>query len=80
MSPQPNDTLQLHIANLPTTAPSGPASPHQEKDAARAISRTDSWKPFLGRRQSYHMEDKKHAMQMSGVQDIKEAPGFTERK
>ncbi|KAI2624429.1 hypothetical protein GGR54DRAFT_596483 [Hypoxylon sp. NC1633] len=80
MSTQSNNPLQVGVANLPTTAPSDPASPQHEKEATRAMSRTNSWKPSFGRRQSYHFEDKKHAMQMSGVQDVKEAPGFSERK
>ncbi|XXG98312.1 hypothetical protein Hte_004635 [Hypoxylon texense] len=70
----------IDVANLPATTPSGPSSPQHEKEAVRAMSRTDSWKPSLGRKQSYHMEDKKHALQMSGVQNLKESPGFTERK
>ncbi|KAI2471004.1 hypothetical protein F4781DRAFT_388415 [Annulohypoxylon bovei var. microspora] len=71
---------QIDIPNFPSTTPSGPTSPHHEKDAVRAMSRTNSWQPSLARRQSYHQEDQKHALQMSGVQDIKECPGFTERK
>ncbi|KAI1457969.1 hypothetical protein F4805DRAFT_457157 [Annulohypoxylon moriforme] len=72
---------QIDIPNLTSMAPAGPTSPQHDKDAARAMSRTNSWKPsLLGRRQSYHQEDQKHALQMSGVQDIQECPGFTERK
>ncbi|KAI1760986.1 hypothetical protein GGR53DRAFT_507197 [Hypoxylon sp. FL1150] len=77
MASNPN---HIDVANLPNTTPAGPSSPQLEKDAARAMSSTDSWKPSLGRKQSYHMQDKKHALQMSGVQDLKESPGFTERK
>ncbi|KAI1386607.1 uncharacterized protein F4822DRAFT_321607 [Hypoxylon trugodes] len=75
-------TIRIDVANLPASTPQGPTSPQHEKEAARAISRTDSWKPSIGRKQSYHREDRKHAlqMQMSGVQDIQEGPGFTERK
>ncbi|KAI0889158.1 uncharacterized protein GGS22DRAFT_153302 [Annulohypoxylon maeteangense] len=71
---------QIDIPNLTSMAPTGPTSPQHDKDAARAMSRTNSWTPSLGRRQSYHQEDQKHALQMSGVQDIQECPGFTERK
>ncbi|KAI4866854.1 hypothetical protein F4820DRAFT_446726 [Hypoxylon rubiginosum] len=71
---------RIDVANLPAATPSGPSSPQHDKEAARAMSRTDSWKPSLGRKQSYHMEDKKHALQMSGVQDLQESPGFTECK
>ncbi|KAF3060884.1 hypothetical protein GL218_04294 [Daldinia childiae] len=68
----------VDIANLPTV-PRGPTSPQHEKEAARAISRTDSWKPSLGRKQSYHREDRKHILQMSGVQNVEVGPGFSER-
>ncbi|KAI0161084.1 hypothetical protein GGR52DRAFT_158686 [Hypoxylon sp. FL1284] len=77
MSSQPN---HIDVANLPAATPAGPPSPQQEKEAARAMSRTDSWKPSLGRKQSYHREDQKHALQMTGVQDLKESPGFSEHK
>ncbi|KAI1103943.1 hypothetical protein F4804DRAFT_210394 [Jackrogersella minutella] len=81
MSPQSNNLYQIDIPDLPSTTPAGPASPQHEKDAARAMSRTNSWKPsFLARRHSYHQEDQKHTLQMSGVQDIQECPGFSERK
>ncbi|KAI6081187.1 hypothetical protein F4821DRAFT_249839 [Hypoxylon rubiginosum] len=80
MASKSNNPTFIDISNLPATTPSGPSSPQHEKEAMRAMSRTDSWKPSLGRKQSYHMEDKKHALQMSGVQDLKESPGFTERK
>ncbi|KAI2777320.1 hypothetical protein F4815DRAFT_296512 [Daldinia loculata] len=75
---QPNN-IRVDIANLPTVAV-GPTSPQHEKEAARAISRTDSWEPSLGRQQSYYKEDQKHVQQMSGVQDVDVCPGFTERK
>ncbi len=55
-------------------------SPHQEKDAARAISRTGSWKPRFERRLSYDMEDQKRHLQMTGVAAVKEEPGFSERR
>ncbi|KAI1416844.1 hypothetical protein F5Y13DRAFT_101203 [Hypoxylon sp. FL1857] len=81
MSPPSNNPFRIDIPDLPATTPSGPTSPQHEKDAARAMSRTNSWKPSsLARRHSYHQEDQKHALQMSGVQDIKECPGFSERK
>ncbi|KAI2621428.1 hypothetical protein GGS26DRAFT_569199 [Hypomontagnella submonticulosa] len=80
MSSQQSNTHKLDITNLPATTLPGPTSPQHEKDAARAMSATDSWKPTFGRRQSYHKEDQKHALQMSGVQDLKEGPGFSERK
>ncbi|RYO85374.1 hypothetical protein DL766_000447 [Monosporascus sp. MC13-8B] len=54
-------------------------SPHQKEDAARVMSRTDSWKPSLARRQSYDPQDQKHEMQMSSVSGLKEEPGFSER-
>ncbi|KAI0830984.1 hypothetical protein F5Y06DRAFT_281643 [Hypoxylon sp. FL0890] len=80
MSPSTNP-LQVDIPDLPATTPAGPTSPQHEKDAMRAMSRTNSWKPSpLARRHSYHQEDQKHVLQMSGVQDIQEGPGFTERK
>ncbi|KAI8964413.1 hypothetical protein F5Y11DRAFT_316257 [Daldinia sp. FL1419] len=75
---QPNN-IRVATANLPTIIP-GPTSPQHEKEAARARSRTDSWKPSLGRKQGYHREDRKHALQMSGVQDVEAGPGFSERK
>ncbi|KAF7539063.1 hypothetical protein G7054_g2406 [Neopestalotiopsis clavispora] len=45
----------------------GPTSPQLEKDAARAMSSTSSWKPAYERKQSYHKEDQKHELQMSGL-------------
>ncbi|KAI1775139.1 hypothetical protein F4818DRAFT_441961 [Hypoxylon cercidicola] len=79
MASKPDNLDLSNVSDLPATTPSGPSSPQHEKEAARAISRTNSWKPSFGRKHSYHMEDKKHALQMSGVQDLKESPGFTER-
>ncbi|KAK6957572.1 hypothetical protein Daesc_000359 [Daldinia eschscholtzii] len=79
MSNQTNKIrVDVGVANLPSVAP-GPTSPQHEKEAARAISKTDSWKPSLGRKQSYHREDRKHVLQMSGVQDVEVGPGFSER-
>lgn len=55
----------------------GPTSPQLEKDAARAMSSTSSWKPVYERKQSYHKEDQKHEMQMkmSGLADEGALPG-----
>ncbi|KAI1470293.1 uncharacterized protein F4812DRAFT_260161 [Daldinia caldariorum] len=79
MPNQPNNIrVDVGVANLSSVAP-GPTSPQHEKEAARAISKTDSWKPSLGRKQSYYSEDRKHALQMSGVQDVEVGPGFSER-
>jgi len=71
------DTSNLYSHIFP---PPGPTSPQLEKDAARAISHTDSWKPALARRVSYQKEDHKHELQMraSGVGASKVSPGFTE--
>ncbi|KAI1395909.1 hypothetical protein F4819DRAFT_476973 [Hypoxylon fuscum] len=80
MASQSNNLQQLNITNLPAATPHGPTSPQGEKDAARAMSSTESWKPSFGRQQSYHKEDQKHAMQMRGVRDLKDTPGFTEQK
>ncbi|KAI1134403.1 hypothetical protein F5Y05DRAFT_235375 [Hypoxylon sp. FL0543] len=83
MSPPSNnpETFRIDIPDLPTTTPGGPASPQHEKDAVRAMSRTNSWQPSpLARRHSYHQEDQKHELQMTGVQNIQEGPGFSERK
>ena len=67
----------------PTSAspPGGQASsPQQERDAARGISRTDSWKPaVLTRRLSYDIEDRKRQAQMHAVVGLREEPGFSER-
>ncbi|KAI0016406.1 hypothetical protein F4780DRAFT_783284 [Xylariomycetidae sp. FL0641] len=46
----------------------GPTSPQLEKDAARAMGATSSWKPSLGgRAPSFHREDQKRALQMEGL-------------
>ena len=56
------------------------SSPQHERDAARAIRRTDSWKPaVLARRLSYDMEDRKRQAQMRAVAGLGEEPGFSER-
>ncbi|OTB06459.1 hypothetical protein M426DRAFT_318872 [Hypoxylon sp. CI-4A] len=77
----PSNTVNhINTSSLPAATQPGPTSPQHEKDAVRAMSRTNSWKPSLGRRQSYHQEDQKHVQQMTGVQNIQERPGFTECK
>jgi hypothetical protein len=43
------------------------------------MSHVEAWKPHLDRRQSWSKEEHKHALQMSGVQDVKAGPGFSER-
>ncbi|KAH9908540.1 hypothetical protein F4778DRAFT_776831 [Xylariomycetidae sp. FL2044] len=64
------DLNSLTSSGHPTVPPAGPTSPQLEKDAARAMSTTDSWKPSLGgRKQSYAKEDQKRAIQMSGLGD-----------
>lgn len=60
--------------------PEQKTSPHLEKDAARAMTRTNSWTPTLERRSTYDMEDQKRQMQMTGVAAVREEPGFTERQ
>ena len=56
------------------------AQPRSQRDAARAIRRTDSWKPaVLARRLSYDMEDRKRQAQMHAVAGLGEEPGFSER-
>ncbi|OTA59153.1 hypothetical protein K449DRAFT_436112 [Hypoxylon sp. EC38] len=81
MSSVSNNPYRIDIPDLSATVSSGPTSPQHEKDAARAMSRTNSWKPSpLDRRHSYHQEDQKHIQQISAVQGIKECPGFSERK
>ncbi|KAH7324711.1 hypothetical protein B0I35DRAFT_475937 [Stachybotrys elegans] len=47
--------------------------------ASRAMNHTNSWKPSFGRRQSWNKEDQKHALQMTGIDNVKTGPGFTER-
>ncbi|KAI5868343.1 hypothetical protein GGS23DRAFT_592122 [Durotheca rogersii] len=78
MSPQATFPLQIDTSAPPVTAPYGPASPQHEKEAMRAIRRTNSWTPSFKRQPSYHQEDQKHALQMRGVRDVKEGPGFSE--
>ncbi|KAI0844014.1 hypothetical protein F5Y00DRAFT_249715 [Daldinia vernicosa] len=78
MPTQP-ENIRIDIANLVAVA-QGPTSPQHEKEAARAISITDSWKPSWGHQQSYRNEDRKHALQMNDVWDVKVGPGFSERK
>lgn len=81
---QPPAKIDLTSPDLPRAAAAPPpTSPQQlEKSAARAMSSTDSWKPSLGdsRRQSYHKEDQKHALQMSGItaSGISGERGFSE--
>ncbi|KAI2607223.1 uncharacterized protein GGS25DRAFT_323598 [Hypoxylon fragiforme] len=80
MTSQSRNMTNLITTNLPYFIPTGPTSPQHEREAARAMSRTDSWTPSSTRRYSYHREDRKHVLQMSGVLDLQEGPGFTERK
>ncbi|KAI0132790.1 hypothetical protein BJ170DRAFT_615420 [Xylariales sp. AK1849] len=75
---------KLDTSDLPSAGFTGPTSPQLEKDAARAMSSTDSWKPVFERKQSYHKEDQKHEMQMkmTGLADGKKgsaAAGYSER-
>ncbi|KAI0010943.1 hypothetical protein F4779DRAFT_616009 [Xylariaceae sp. FL0662B] len=79
---------QIDLASIQTQwgiapPPPGPTSPQHEKEAQRAMSHTDSWRPSReGRRPSYQKEDMKHVLQMSavGVRDLKDdEPGFSER-
>lgn len=62
--------------------PQGPMSPQAEKDAARAMSSADAWKPpAMARRQSYKKEDEKRELQMTGIRDDQAAgPGFSETR
>ena len=80
---RPEQPRQLDLASAAAVikSPPEPTSPHQEKDAARAITRTNSWKPTfpLQRRVSYDMEDQKRHMQMTSVSSVREEPGFTEK-
>ncbi|KAK9769421.1 hypothetical protein SCAR479_13903 [Seiridium cardinale] len=81
MPQQPPTSIPLDTSSLPG-AP-GPTSPQLEKDAARAMSSTSSWKPAYERKQSYHKEDQKHEMQMkmSGLADgnAGSKAGFSEK-
>ncbi|KAK7750835.1 hypothetical protein SLS62_007234 [Diatrype stigma] len=75
--------LDLAAAAAINTTPAAATSPHLEQDAARAMSRTNSWKPASGsfqRRPSYDMEDRKRDLQMTGVSAVQEEPGFSERR
>ena len=47
--------------------------------AARAMDSTNSWKPSFERRQSWNKEDQKRALQMTGIDNVKTGPGFSER-
>ncbi|CAJ2514028.1 Uu.00g021470.m01.CDS01 [Anthostomella pinea] len=82
MSTEQQPPTKIDTSSHPAlhTAQPGPTSPQLEKDAARAMSSTDSWKPSLGgRKQSYAKEDQKRALQMSGVMgEVPSGPGFTE--
>ena len=70
----PSSSSPLSLASPQAT------SPRHERDAARAIRRTDSWKPaVLARRLSYDMEDRKRQAQMRAVAGLGEEPGFSER-
>ncbi|KAI1843872.1 hypothetical protein JX265_003768 [Neoarthrinium moseri] len=61
---KPPTRIPLDTASLPHLGAPGPTSPQLEKDAARAMSSTSSWKPALERKQSYAKEDQKHELQM----------------
>lgn len=54
-------------------------SAHAQADAARAIHRTNSWKPAVERRQSWSMQDMKHEMHMLSITTVTPGPGFTEK-
>lgn len=63
------------IANKLSTA-----VPARQIDSDRGMRNTSSWKPRFGRRQSWDKEEQKHALQMTGLQDVKACPGFSENK
>ena len=71
-------SIPIDTSTVPLTT--GPTSPQLEKDAPRAMSATDSWKPSMDRRQSYHKEDHKHALQMSGLSSTGGTASGTEKK
>ncbi|KAH7131026.1 hypothetical protein EDB81DRAFT_763687 [Dactylonectria macrodidyma] len=70
-----------------STTDSGPShdpprrrlSAHAQADAARAIQRTNSWKPVIDRRQSWSIQDMKHEMHMLSITTVTPGPGFTEK-
>ncbi|KAI0478870.1 hypothetical protein GGR56DRAFT_672854 [Xylariaceae sp. FL0804] len=70
-SSQQTQPAKLDLSSLPAVSAesssiSSSKSPQLERDAARAMSSTDGWKPALGgRKQSYHKEDHKRELQMS---------------
>lgn len=50
----------------------------RQEDSDRGMRNTSAWKPRFDRRQSWSKEDQKHALQMTGLQDVKARPGFSE--
>ncbi|ETS82498.1 hypothetical protein PFICI_04374 [Pestalotiopsis fici W106-1] len=87
---QPPTNIPIDTAASSGLGAPGPTSPQLEKDAARAMSSTSSWKPAYERKQSYHKEDQKHELQMSGLkgnsgggslgaQTTAASAGFTEK-
>ncbi|KAL2203416.1 hypothetical protein CC79DRAFT_1373560 [Sarocladium strictum] len=54
--------------------------PSRQIDSDRGMQHCSSWKPRFDRRQSWDQQDQKHALQMTGLQNVKEGPGFTENK
>jgi hypothetical protein len=56
------------------------AVPTRQIDSDRGMQHCTSWKPRFDRRQSWDQQDQKHALQMTGLQNVKEGPGFTENK
>ena len=62
-----------------TNAPRQRRQSHAEADAQRAMEHTNSWTPTFERRQSWKREDQKHELHMTGLGEMKTAPGFSER-
>lgn len=54
--------------------------PTRQSDSDRGMRNTSAWKPRFDRRQSWNKEDQKHDLQMTGLQDVKSGPGFSENK
>jgi hypothetical protein len=87
----PPPTTTTTIPSHPHTGDGDPPTNLKRTDTAaarHAIEHTKSWKPSVGRRQSWSKEDQKREVQMTGIVDANDAgpdaggakvAGFSER-
>jgi hypothetical protein len=84
----PHSSASTASTSIPShPAPKDPASVSSgtavegrtDPGAARALDGANAWKPSFERRQSWNKEDQKRALQMTGIDNVKTGPGFSEK-